>query len=156
MTGIPILDKIIAGILFATLAAVLGIFVYTESIYKRPLPEDEWEFVKMQKEINREITGKTFKLDKLNINIKSRLGNLRYISIEIHFLPFKDKFFAQLENNAPMIYDTVIRIAGVMTPEELNSVAGKILLETRIKKEVNALLGRAIIKKLYFTTFVVQ
>lgn len=156
MTGIPVLDKLLAAITFLACAGVVGIFIYSEKVYQRPLPEDEWEFVRMQKEINREITGKTFKLDKLNINIKGRVGNLRYLSIEVHFLPFKDKFFVQLENNAPMLYDTVIRIAGVMSPEELNSVAGKILLETRIKKEVNALLGRAIIKKIYFTTFVIQ
>jgi flagellar FliL protein len=43
-----------------------------------------------------------------------------------------------------------------MKASELNSITGKILLESRIKKRLNSILGAPIIKRIYFSKFIIQ
>jgi flagellar basal body-associated protein FliL len=44
-----------------------------------------------------------------------------------------------------------------LDPDDLDSVTGKILLENKIKKQVNAKLGEPpVVKQIYFSGFVVQ
>ena len=54
------------------------------------------------------------------------------------------------------VEDSLIDIAGNMQPEELNSVTGRILLETRIKDRINNKIGKKAVKKIYFSKFIIQ
>ncbi|MEC8623527.1 MAG: flagellar basal body-associated FliL family protein, partial [Bdellovibrionota bacterium] len=58
--------------------------------------------------------------------------------------------------NKHIVRDTFLDIAGEMSPEELNSLTGKLLLESRIKNRLNKDMGSKIVQELYFTKFVVQ
>ncbi len=156
MTGNEMLDKVIGIVSSIFLLATIGVFVYTEHIFQRTLPVDEQEFIRSTQEALKSVSGKTLKLDKVTINLRSRNSRLRFLDAEIHILPLKNKDFDELKNNMPFIYDAIIDITGKMWPEELNTLAGKILLEQRIKKQINELLKRPTIKRIYFTTFVVQ
>ena len=52
--------------------------------------------------------------------------------------------------------DAIIDIASNMAPEELNTVAGKVILEERIRKRLNDFFGKSLVKEIYFSIFVVQ
>ena len=63
---------------------------------------------------------------------------------------------AEIEKNKHIVRDTFLDIAGEMTPEELNSITGKIILEDRIKKRLNKSLGARPVQEMYFQKYVVQ
>lgn len=158
MTGKPILDKVLMvvnllGVLFA-----VGIFVYTEVVFKRPLPEDSVAYKEFLKELNDQKLLNTFKVEKLTINLVSASQRLRFLDIEAQLEPLKAKHLDALaEDNAKaMVKDSMINIISRMKPQELNTLSGKILLEDRIKKRLNYRFGRPIVKRVYFTKYVVQ
>lgn len=156
LTGKKPIDLALAGLSLLATAGALGVFIYTQMIFKKPLPEDTLERVKMMEEARNSVFPEGYKLDKLIINLKSRRTKLRYLDVEIHFVPFHPKFNENLEMNKALINDAIIDIAGNLEPTELNSSMGKILFETRVKNRVNRILGKKIVKELYFSRFVVQ
>ncbi|MCO4793116.1 MAG: flagellar basal body-associated FliL family protein [Bacteriovoracaceae bacterium] len=156
LTGKKQIDLALVGLsLLATLGA-LGVIIYTQMIYKKPLPSDILERVKMIEESRKAVFPEGYKLDKLIINLKSRRSKLRYLDVVIHFVPFHPKFNDDLETNKALINDAVIDIAGSMEPSELNSSMGKILFETRVRKRVNKIIRKKAVKELYFSRFVIQ
>jgi len=59
--------------------------------------------------------------------------------------------------NEHLFKDTLIELGSHLNPEDLESVTGKMLLENRIKKQVNSKLGDPpVIKQIYFSGFIVQ
>jgi flagellar FliL protein len=156
MTGKKILDRIL--VVFNLLGCLVGIavYVYTEFLSKRELPIDAVEFAKLLKEGENITQAKLFALDKLTINLYSSRSRLRFLDVEMHLLPFQDRQMALIERSLPIIYDNIIEITGRLDAEELNSVTGKILYEDRIKKITNQIIGKAVIKRIYFTKFVIQ
>ena len=49
----------------------------------------------------------------------------------------------------------IIDITSGSDPDELNTVAGKLLLENRLKNIINKILGKKIVSEILFTTFVI-
>lgn len=156
MTGKPFLDKILIGLNLATLLGGLGIFIYTTKIYKKPLPEDSIEFTGLQDEARKNTEVEPFKIEKLTINLYSQQSRLRFLDLEIFLLPFNNDFKKTLEKFKSVIIDMVIETCSDMSPEDLNSISGKILLESRIKKRINTYLGEQIVREIFFYSFVVQ
>lgn len=156
MLGNPILDRMI--ILFNLIATLgsLGVFYYMEKIYKRPMPNDQLEFQLLKDSIQKQSLVTPFPLKKMIINLYSPNTRLRFLEVEMHLLPYLDLHTPLLESNQHFIYDSIIQIVSKMGPQEINTVAGKILLEDRLKKNLNKLLQKKVIKKIYFTIFVVQ
>ena len=68
------------------------------------------------------------------MNLPARTARLRFLELEISLFPFKEKQKAKLEALTPILKDTIIDVSSKMSPDELNSISGKILLEERIKK----------------------
>lgn len=134
----------------------LGIFVYTEILYQKPKILDHVEKQKMMAEGKKQVFPSPFKLKKIIVNLPSRNKRLRFLDVEVHLVPFKPEYHEMLESTLPPIRDAIIDIAGKMEPEELNSVSGKILLENRIKKRINQILHKKVVKDIYFSRFVVQ
>lgn len=156
MTGNKTLDTILVGLLTLASAATLGIFVYTEIVYKRPLPSDDIELTKLKADTQSEISPEVYKLDKMTINLNSQGSRLRFLDVEIHFVPFKSEYIENLESKKVFIQDAIIDISSNMAPEELNTVAGKILLEERIRRRINDFFRKSIVKEIFFSKFVVQ
>lgn len=138
--------------------ATVGVFVYTEVIYERPVPDDYEEFEKMKQESANVTTAiqKSLKLERMTINLLSRRTRLRFLDTRIHLVPFKSENIPILEENKAIIKNTIIEIVSKLKPEQLNSVSGKILLAEKIKKQVNQSLNKKILKEIYFAHFVVQ
>ena len=156
MTGKKHIDRLIIIIsLFATMLAA-GVYIYTELIYQKELPDNEAEFANMKDSIKNGLTSGTYKLQKITVNLKSRSTKLRFLDVEIHIVPFAKSYTRVLDKNRDVVYDSIIDITSGMNPEELNTVSGKILLENRIKNDLNKILKKQIVKEILFTTFIIM
>ncbi len=156
MTGIKILDTILGALSLIVAGLCVGIFVYTEVIYKRPNFNNEAEEKNLTTETEESLDIRPYKLNRLTINLKSRTKRLRFLDVVIHLVPFKNSTNQLFEDNQAVINDSIITIAGAMNPDELNSVAGKILLEDRIKRQINKKFNKPVLKEVFYSKFVVQ
>jgi flagellar FliL protein len=156
MTGKPALDKILMGLNLATLFGGLALFIYTNVVYKKPLPDESTELSELEKSAKLQTEVGPFKLDKMTINLASEQSRLRFLDVEVHLLPFKEEGLKTLEEHKTKLFDIIIEVAGTLSPDELNSVSGKILLENRLKKKINEYLRNQVVREIFFSTFVVQ
>jgi flagellar FliL protein len=139
----------------------LGVIVYSHTMLK-PKPTDtaaEAEALRRQAIDQSQIAPVPIK--KFVVNLHSRASRLRYLDLEMNVLPFHDDQRELIKTHEHLFKDVVIEITSRMEPDELDTVTGKILLETKIKKQVNAKLlelgaGQPVVKQIYFSGFVVQ
>ena len=156
MTGKPAIDKILMGLNLATLFGGLALFIYTNVVYKKPLPDESTELSELEKAARLQTEVGPFKLDKMTINLASEQTRLRFLDVEVHLLPFQEEGLKILEEHKTKMFDIIIEVAGTLSPDELNSVSGKILLENRLKKKINEYLKNQVVREIFFSTFVVQ
>ena len=96
-------------------------------------------------------------LKKFVVNLHSQSNRLRYLDLEMNILTFREEQAQIIKDNEYILKDVVVELASHLTPEDLESMTGKMLLENRIKKQVNAKLGDPpVIKQIFFSGFVVQ
>ncbi|HLE11780.1 MAG TPA: flagellar basal body-associated FliL family protein [Bacteriovoracaceae bacterium] len=150
------LNNILGMLSVAATAATLGFFIYLNSFYERPTPSNESELEALKNDTAKVVVTETFQVKKLVINLNSPPERLRYLDLTAQLVPFKVETIPIIEKNAAFIRDTIIKTAGAMAPDELNTISGKILLEDRIKRTVNNKLQINLIKKILFTDFVIQ
>lgn len=146
-------------LLVANLVVMLGsagLVYYSHKMIKRQPTDQDGELQTMLKEATNATQIAPVKLKKLTINLYSMQTRLRYLDIELNVLPFSEIDKEMIKNKEDVIADTLIQIAGNMSPKELNSVSGKILLESRIREQVNQSLNKKLIKEIYFSRFVIQ
>ncbi len=146
-------------LLVCSLLVSLGVLIgqlYARVAYQRPLPSDALEKEELFSDTRERNYIDDYKIEKLTVNPHSRTNRLRFLSVEMHFRPFRPGQADLFKDYRPIIHDAIIDIVGHMEPEELNSLYGKILLENRIKKRVNALFAQPTLREIFFTRFVVQ
>ena len=156
MTGNKSIDTIILLIASLITAATLGVFVYSEMLYQRPTPSDAEEKSKLIEDSKVAVAPEIYKVDKLIINLNSPTKRLRFLEVEVHLVPFKNDYMEKLDAKKFYIQDAIIDISSNMAPDELNTVAGKVILEERIRKRLNDFFGKSLIKEIFFSRFVVQ
>ncbi len=156
MTGNAAIDKIIL-IASATVSMLtLGLMLYAHMGIKRPVIDAQAELDSMIGDAKMRSQLETVSLKKITLNLYSRSSRLRYLDIQLDILPFQASQAAEINKYEALISDTIINIAGDMEADDLNSVSGKIILEDRIKKNVNTVVGKPLLKKIYFSRFVIQ
>lgn len=156
MTGKKIIDTILVGLMLLVTFGTIGVFVYTQYFYERPLPDPETERLKMQAEAKAQLFPNSYKLDKMVINLPTRSSRLRFLDMQAYLVPFNSEATEIFDKNKAAIQDVIIDIASAMQPEELGTVTGKILFEKRIKERVNGLFQKPVVKSVQFTDFVIQ
>ncbi|MBL7665867.1 MAG: flagellar basal body-associated FliL family protein [Bacteriovoracaceae bacterium] len=156
MTGNVLVDKILVAVFAFISLACFGLSYYTYNMIKTAPISPKAEYGAMVE--NAKVAGQveTVALKSMVINLYSRSTRLRFLDIQINVLPFNGSQAELILQKESIIADTVITIAGDMEPDELNSVSGKIILEDRIKKQVNSMVGEPLMKKIYFSKFVIQ
>ena len=157
MTGKKMLDMILLGVMTLTTLAVIGLFYYTEKIYKRPPIDENKEREAFLKENDPKALPSFYKLDKMTVSlVPKEQGNqrMRYVELEIHLVLFKADDAGVIKTYQPVVQDRIITIASKMGADELNSLTGKILLEDRLKKDINKSLGKTIIKSIFFSRYI--
>jgi flagellar protein FliL len=149
--------KFILTALYSFVAlATLGVFVYTNVIYERPKPENSEAFKEFQREMFERNNLTTFQLDKIVTNLEGQDRRLRFVELTAHLEPIRLKYLDLFQNYRPIIFDTIISNVSKMNPDELNSLTGRIILEERIKKGLQEHFGYPVVKKVFFSGFVVQ
>ena len=142
--------------LLSTLAALV-VGIYTVKIYKRPLISDAAEFADLKAAAaNLGQDTATFKLGPLTTNLASNQNRLRFVSFELYLLPQQEEDLKLLEEQSAALYDFLYQNLDRFTPQEINTVSGKLLFEARLKKNINQFFGRSIIRAMYFSDFMVQ
>ncbi|MBC7539479.1 MAG: flagellar basal body-associated FliL family protein [Bacteriovorax sp.] len=160
MTGKKLLDMILLGVMTLTTLAVIGLFYYTEKMYKRPPIDESREKEALLKEGNPKALPAFFKLEKMTVSLvpkdNSGIQRMRYVELEIHLVLFKSDDAGIIKTYLSVVQDKIITVASKMGADELNSLTGKILLEDRLKKEINKSLGKPVVKSIFFSRYIVQ
>lgn len=156
MTGKPLIDKILMALNLAALFGCLGVFVYTTKMYQKPLPDEATEFDGLKEDAKKRTEIPPYKMEKLTMNLYSTGSRLRFLDLELHLLPFTEEQTKLLDNHKAHLVDMIIEVVGDMSPDELNSISGKILLESRLKKRINDFMGSQTVREIFFSTFVIQ
>jgi flagellar FliL protein len=147
-------------LIIANLVAVLagaGLVFYSHNLLK-PKPTDQAAEAEALKNDAIAITQlQPVPIKKFVVNLYSKSSRLRYLDLEMNILTFREDQKEIIKANEHIFKDIVIEIASHLEPDDLDSVTGKILLENKIKKQVNAKLGDPpVIKQIFFSGFVVQ
>ncbi|MFN8369317.1 MAG: flagellar basal body-associated FliL family protein [Bacteriovoracaceae bacterium] len=156
MTGKPLLDKVLIIINLLGFISTLGIFSYTEFIYKRPMPKEEEEKAKLHAQLKKQVSIPYFKLESMVLNLLPDNDRLRFLEVEMNIEPTEESYIKLLESHKIYILDIIVNNAGKLKAEEINSISGKILFENRIKTKINEELQAQVIKKIYFLKFIVE
>ena len=151
-----LVDKIIMGIFISTSLAVAGLFIYTEKVYKRPGIDIKNEEMQLLNSGRTDGKSSSVPQEKIIINLSSDGQRLRFLQLQLELVPFKQEYSGLFKPNQAMINDAIIDVAGQMSPDELNTLSGKILLEERIKNKLNKAFKLDAVREIYFTQFVVQ
>ena len=156
MTGNPAFDKIILGVNGLVVAAALGLVYYSHNMIV-PTPTDKkTQFTNLVSNGISDLKRSPVVFKEIVVNLYSRQRRLRFLNLTMNIEVYEDEHKDLIKNYKPFINDRLIDITGNMKPEEVNSVTGKILLESRLKEKINAAIGKKAIKKIYFSKFIVQ
>ena len=160
MTGNKKLDFIVLGVMILATLGVVGEFYWTEKIYKKPLIDEKKEANALFKETDPKSMPIFFKLEKMTISLvpKSTAPGTRmhWIELEVQLSVFKEGDVGYVKAYEPVVIDRIISVASKMGPEELATISGKILLEDRLKREINKGLDKTIVKNIFFPRYVIQ
>jgi flagellar FliL protein len=134
-----------------------GVVFYAHNVIK-PVPIDqkaEAQALKDNAANNRNIHPTLIK--KFAVNLYSQGTRLRYLDLEMNILTFEESQKAIIKSNEHLFKDIVIETASQLSPDDLDPITGKILFENKIKQQINAKIGDPpVVKKIYFSVFVVQ
>lgn len=160
MTGKKMLDMILLGVMTLTTLAVIGLFYYTEKIYKRPPIDENKEKAAFLKSNDPKALPIFYKLDKLTVSLVPKDPNknqrMRYAELEVHLVLFKPEDAGVIKTYLAVVQDKIITVASKMGADDLNSLTGKIILENRLKKEINKALDKPVVKNIFFARYIVQ
>jgi flagellar basal body-associated protein FliL len=151
------MQKILIIVNLVVALAAAGVVFYAHNMIK-PEPTDQVaEEAALKQQATDQSQIRPVPIKKFVVNIHSRSSRLRYLDLELNVLTFTEEQKAIVKANEHIFKDVVIEIASRKDPEELDSLTGKILLESEIKKSVNAKLGDPpVVKQIYFSGFIVQ
>jgi flagellar FliL protein len=138
-----------------------GLVFYSHNMIKRAETDQKAEEAKLKTEAVESTQLQPVPIKKFVVNLFSRGTRLRYLDLEMNVLTFTADQKQIVKNNEHVFKDVVIEIASKLAPEDLDTVTGKLLLENRIKKQVNERLQKLgaigpVVKQIYFSGFVVQ
>ena len=149
-------QKILILLNLVIVLAGAGLVFYSHNMLKPEPTNQAAEAEKMKTDALESSQIQPVPIKKFVVNIHSKSTRLRYLDLEMNILPFHEDQKELIKANEHIFKDIVIEIASHLDPDELDSVTGKILLENKIKKQVNAKLGQPVVKQIYFSGFVVQ
>ena len=156
MTGNPSIDKVIIAINALVISACVGLVYYSNNMIKPKALDTNAEFSKMVDDSMVELKKQPIVFKEIVLNLYSRQRRLRFLNLILNIDVFEEGQKEIIATYKPKIIDSLIDITGNMKPQDLNSITGKILLESRLKNKVNNYIGKPVIKKIYFSKFIVQ
>jgi len=151
------LQKILITVNLVVVLAAAGVVFYSHNMIKPEPTNQAAEEAALKKEAEGLTQIQPVAMKKFVVNLHSKSSRLRYLDIEMNVLPFREDQKETIKANEHIFKDVVIEIASQYSPEDLDSLTGKILLEKKIKDRVNARLGETpVVKQIFFSGYVVQ
>ncbi len=150
-------QKILIILNLVIVLAGAGLVYYSHNIVKPEATNQAAEAEALKNDAVATAQIKPVPIKKFVVNLHSRSSRLRYLDLEMNILTFEEEQKQIIKANEHIFKDVVIEIAAHLEPDDLDSVTGKILLENKIKKQVNTKLGDPpVVKQIFFSGFVVQ
>lgn len=91
----------------------------------------------------------------VNLSDKKGMGK-RYLKVTMEVEVENEKNRLKVENNTSQIRDTVLLLLSSKQINEINTMEGKLDLKQALLSRMNRIIGEGIIKRIYFSEFVVQ
>lgn len=154
------LDMILLGVMTLATLAVTGLFYWTEKVYKKPRIDEDKEKMSLFKETDPKALPIFYKIDKMTISLVPKnaaiTSRLRWLEIEVQLALFSEEDNGFVKAYQAIVLDRIIDVTSKMGPDELNTLSGKILLEDRLKREINKALNKTVIKSIFFPRYIIQ
>lgn len=148
------------------IAGVLGLFVYTKMIYKRPPITESQERQRLSKNQHKEEVVRNLKkglvpLDPITANLDPFTDvdgkqKTHYISLSMTVEIRDENEMHKFLEIKPIIMDQILEQLGKRKFEDLNQVQGRYLFRSLIIDATNAFLKEPVITEVYFTDFLIQ
>ena len=141
------LKLIIAAVVVLLIGAV-GIYGYSK--YNKGKKE--------KAETNKaEKASIVYPLNSFVVNLLDKQGvGKRYLKITIQLEVGKEEDKLLIGNHNAQIRDTILLLLSSQTLKEINTMEGKLELKQTLLLRMNQILGDGVVRRIYFTEFVVQ
>jgi flagellar basal body-associated protein FliL len=147
------------------IAAVLGLFVYTKMVYKRPAITEDKERKKLIENGNKPAATTAKKaiiaIEPITANLDPYTDSdgqpkIHYVSLSMSVEIRDEKESAKFESMKPVFMDRVLQNLGKKKFEELNQVQGRYVFRSQVIDAANEFLGAPIVTEIYFSEFLLQ
>ena len=148
------------------IAGVLGLFVYTKMVYKRPpitegqerkrlaSTQQKVEVVHNQKKGIVPLDAITANLDPyIDVDGKQKM---HYVSMSLAIEIRSEKEVQKFTEIKPIVLDQILQQLGKKKFEDLNQVQGRYLLRSQIIDATNAYLKEPVLTEVYITDYLLQ
>ena len=96
-------------------------------------------------------------LNSFVVNLLDKQGvGKRYLKVTMQLEVGKEEEKLLIENHNPQIRDTVLLLLSSQSLKEINTMEGKLELKQALLSRMNQILGDGLVRRIYFTEFVVQ
>jgi flagellar FliL protein len=148
------------------IAAVLGLFVYTKLIFKRPAITESKERAKIVKKAEVPVAVDRSKtvmvpLDPVTVNLDAFTGadgkpKTHMVSMNLSLEVVNEKAKEKVESSKPALLDRIIQNLGKRTFQELNQVQGRYVFKSQVIDDANEYLRAPVVVEVFMTDFMLQ
>ncbi|NDF13898.1 hypothetical protein EB061_01055 [bacterium] len=148
------------------IAAVLGLFVYTKLIFKRPPITESKERAKIAQKAEAPAAVDRSKtvmvpLDPVTVNLDTYAGadgkpKTHIVSMNLALEIVNEKARERVDSSKPAILDRIIQNLGKRKFEELNQVQGRYVFKSQVIDDANEYLKSPVVVEVFMTDFLLQ
>lgn len=148
------------------IAAVLGLFVYTKLLFKRPPITESKERAKITKKAEAPVAVDRTKtvmvpLDPVTVNLDTYTGadgkpKTHIVSMNLALEIVNEKAREKVDSSKPAILDRIIQNLGKRKFEELNQVQGRYVFKSQVIDDANEYLKAPVVVEVFMTDFLLQ
>jgi flagellar basal body-associated protein FliL len=146
------------------IAAVLGLFVYSKMVFKRPEITEDKERAKLEKSAGQSASNEKHfmvSLDPITVNLDPFKGEdgkekVHYATLTLAVELRSEEDSAKFLAAKPVVLDRVIANLGKKKFEDMNQVQGRYLFRSQVIDAANEYLGAQIVTEVYFSDFMLQ
>lgn len=148
------------------IAAVLGLFVYTQVIFKRPPITESKERAKLVQKAEAPVVVDRSKtvmvpLDAVTVNLDAYTGadgkpKTHVVSMNLALEIVNEKAREKVDSAKPALLDRIIQNLGKRRFEELNQVQGRYVFKSQVIDDSNDYLKAPVVVEVFMTDFMLQ
>jgi len=148
------------------IAAVLGLFVYTKLIFKRPAITEDKERARIAKvesaaPVSNPNDRVLMPLDPVTVNLDGYQGadgkpKTHYASLTLSLEVRSERDRAKVDEAKPAILDHIIQNLSKRKFEELNQVQGRYVFKSQVIDDANAYLKAPLITEVFLVDLLLQ